>query len=78
MKVGFVGLGKLGLPTALAIESRGHDVMGYDVNRYAGDLLDGTLNRINSSFAAIQYGQARGSSFYNGANVSVRKRRISA
>jgi UDPglucose 6-dehydrogenase len=32
MKVGFVGLGKLGLPTALAIESRGHDVMGYDVN----------------------------------------------
>ena len=32
MKIGFVGLGKLGLPTALAIESRGHQVMGYDVN----------------------------------------------
>jgi len=48
--------------------------MGYDVNRFAGDLLDGTLNRINTSFAGIQYGQARGSSFYNGANVSVRKR----
>jgi UDPglucose 6-dehydrogenase len=31
-KVGFVGLGKLGLPTALAIESRGHEVMGYDIN----------------------------------------------
>ncbi|MBI5883952.1 MAG: nucleotide sugar dehydrogenase [Elusimicrobia bacterium] len=30
MKVGFVGLGKLGLPTALAMESRGHRVMGCD------------------------------------------------
>ncbi|HEY7306445.1 MAG TPA: carboxypeptidase regulatory-like domain-containing protein [Bryobacteraceae bacterium] len=48
--------------------------MGFDVNRYSGDLLDGTLNRINSSFAGIGYGQARGSSFYNGANVSLRKR----
>jgi hypothetical protein len=48
--------------------------MNYDVNRYAGDLLDGTLNRLNPSFADIQYGQARGSSFYNGFNASVRKR----
>jgi len=48
--------------------------MGFDVNRYNGDLLDGTLNRINPSFAGIQYGQARGSSFYNGANISVKKR----
>jgi UDPglucose 6-dehydrogenase len=30
--VGFIGLGKLGLPVALAIESRGHEVIGYDVN----------------------------------------------
>ena len=32
MNVGFVGLGKLGLPSALAIESRGHTVVGCDVN----------------------------------------------
>ncbi len=32
MKVGFVGLGKLGLPVALAVEAAGHEVMGYDVN----------------------------------------------
>src|SRR5438045_3905166 len=32
MKIGFVGLGKLGLPVALAIESRGHQVAGFDVN----------------------------------------------
>jgi hypothetical protein len=48
--------------------------MNFDVNRFDGDLLDGTLNRINPSFADIQYGQARGNSFYNGFNVSVRKR----
>jgi hypothetical protein len=48
--------------------------MAFDVNRYAGDLFDGRLDRINSSFAEIQYGQARGSSFYNGANASLRKR----
>ena len=27
--------------------------MAYDVNRYAGDLLDGKLDRINPSFAGI-------------------------
>ena len=32
MKIGFLGLGKLGLPCALAIESKGHDVVGYDSN----------------------------------------------
>jgi UDPglucose 6-dehydrogenase len=32
MKVGFVGLGKLGLPCALAIEAAGHEVMGWDTN----------------------------------------------
>ncbi len=30
MNVGFIGLGKLGLPTALAIEAHGHSVVGYD------------------------------------------------
>lgn len=32
MKIGFVGTGKLGLMVALSIESRGHEVKGYDVN----------------------------------------------
>lgn len=30
MKIGFIGLGKLGLPVALAIEAAGHEVWGYD------------------------------------------------
>ena len=32
MKVGFIGLGKLGLPCALAIDSFGHDVFGFDID----------------------------------------------
>src|SRR5207247_5213046 len=32
MKIGFVGLGKMGLPVALAIQSRGHVVRGYDIS----------------------------------------------
>jgi hypothetical protein len=57
------------------VGSVGHKTyMGFDVNRFAGDLLDGRLDRINHSFAGIGYGQARGSSFYNGFNASVRKR----
>jgi UDPglucose 6-dehydrogenase len=32
MEIGFVGLGKLGYPCALAASLRGHDVMGYDID----------------------------------------------
>jgi UDPglucose 6-dehydrogenase len=32
MRIGIVGLGKLGLPVALAIESKGHEVRGWDAS----------------------------------------------
>ena len=32
MNIGFLGLGKLGLPVALAIDSKGHNVCGYDID----------------------------------------------
>ena len=32
MKVGFIGLGKLGLPVSLAIEDKGHQIYGFDIN----------------------------------------------
>jgi UDPglucose 6-dehydrogenase len=38
--IGFIGLGKLGLPVALAIESRGHSVCGYDINPAVKTYLD--------------------------------------
>lgn len=41
MKVGVLGLGKLGMPVALAIESRGHQVCGYDINPDVKTYLDG-------------------------------------
>ena len=31
MKIGMIGVGKLGMPCALAINQKGHDVMAYDV-----------------------------------------------
>ena len=44
MNVGFVGMGKLGLPSALAIESKGHTVIGYDVNPKISDYVrDGEI-----------------------------------
>ena len=32
MKIGFIGIGKLGLPVCVGIDSKGHDVIGYDIN----------------------------------------------
>ena len=39
MNVGFIGLGKLGLPCALAIESKGHKVIGYDVSDSVQEII---------------------------------------
>lgn len=39
MNVGFVGLGKLGLPCALAIESKGHNVCGFDIDPNVKSIL---------------------------------------
>tara|TARA_B100002019_G_scaffold139443_1_gene120136 strand:- start:2327 stop:3571 length:1245 start_codon:yes stop_codon:yes gene_type:complete len=40
MNIGFIGLGKLGLPCALAVESRGHSVIGYDPSEQVKDIVD--------------------------------------
>ena len=42
MKVGFLGLGKLGLPCALAVESKGHTIYGYDIDL---DILQDIKNK---------------------------------
>ena len=33
MNIGFLGLGKLGLPVSLAVEDKGHKVFGYDISQ---------------------------------------------
>lgn len=40
MNIGFVGLGKLGLPCALAIESKGHKVLGFDIDPFVNTILE--------------------------------------
>jgi UDPglucose 6-dehydrogenase len=40
MNIGFMGLGKLGLPVALAVESRGHKVAGYDISEKVKSIID--------------------------------------
>ena len=37
--IGFIGLGKLGLPCALAVEAKGHKVWGYDINPTVEQIL---------------------------------------
>lgn len=39
MKIGFIGIGKLGMPCAEAIAAKGHDVTGYDVAPRESDLV---------------------------------------
>ena len=43
MRVGFVGLGKLGLPVALATEAAGHEVAGWDTNAGVRSILDSRI-----------------------------------
>lgn len=40
MKIGFLGLGKLGLPCALSINSKGHEVFGYDIDSNVKNILE--------------------------------------
>ncbi len=40
MKIGMVGLGKLGFPVILAIESKGHEVYGYDIQDHPKKILE--------------------------------------
>ena len=40
MNVGFIGLGKLGLPCALVMDSKGHNIYGYDINPQVKQILD--------------------------------------
>src|SRR2546427_5749401 len=57
------------------VGSVGHDLYAkFDVKRVTGDLLDGTLNRLNPSFGSINYAHAPFTSHYPGANFSVKKR----
>ena len=42
MNIGFLGLGKLGLPVSLAVEDKGHKVFGYDISQQTIDAVSYT------------------------------------
>ena len=39
-KIGFIGLGKLGMPCAEAIREKGFHVAGYDIAQKSSDLIE--------------------------------------
>lgn len=47
---------------------------GENYNRFTGDLLDGRLDRLNPSFAAISLNESRITSRYDGLSLQVRRR----
>jgi len=40
MNIGYIGIGKLGLPCAESIVEKGHSVKGYDIQTYESDLVE--------------------------------------
>jgi len=54
MRVGFVGLGKLGLPVAVTMASRGHDVRGWDTNREVRERIADRRPRSHEEPAACE------------------------
>ncbi len=54
--------------------SGGTSWLGTDVNRFAGDLLDGTLNRLNPSFSSMNYSYGYNDINYNAMVVTLRRR----
>ena len=65
MNIGFLGLGKLGLPVCLAVEDKGHKVFGYDISkqtiddikkrkiRYKEEWVDNLLPKTNIQINSI-------------------------
>jgi hypothetical protein len=51
--------------------------LGTDVNRFAGDLLDGTLDRLNSSFSSMNYSFGYNVLKYNAMVLTLRRRATS-
>ncbi|MGH9160796.1 MAG: TonB-dependent receptor domain-containing protein, partial [Vicinamibacteraceae bacterium] len=57
------------------IGSAGRDlIVRQNYNRFAGDLLDGQLDRLNPSFGDIDLAESRGSSRYHGLALQVSRR----
>ena len=63
MNIGFLGLGKLGLPVALAVESKGHNVFGTDIN-------ETTLRNIR--FKTLNYKEKGAQELLNNSKIQIK------
>ena len=63
MKIGFLGLGKLGLPVALAIEEKGHEVIGTDIDE---------LTLRNIRFKTINYKEEGAQELLNKSQIKLK------
>ena len=63
MNIGFIGLGKLGLPVALAIEDKGHTVFGTDIS-------DRTLRNIR--FKTLDYREEGAQELLNKSKIQIK------
>ena len=62
MNIGFLGLGKLGLPVSLAVENKGHRIFGYDISKQT---LDDIRNR------KIRYREEWVDKYLPGSNLKI-------
>ena len=51
MKIGFIGLGNMGLPMLKNLQKEGHEVTGFDINKNINSNI-----RISNSILEIVYG----------------------
>jgi UDPglucose 6-dehydrogenase len=49
--IGFIGLGKLGLPVALAVEKQGYEVKGYDISEDVKKIIDTKILPYKETYA---------------------------
>ena len=63
MNIGFLGLGNLGLPVALAVESKGHHVFGTDIN-------ETTLRNIR--FKTLNYKEKGAQELLNNSKIQIK------
>jgi hypothetical protein len=47
-----------------------------DYNRFSGDLLDNVRNRLNPSFASVDFNESRAYSNYHGMSAQLQRRQI--
>ena len=76
MNIGFIGLGKLGLPCALAVESRGHSVVGYDPSQQVKEIVDTKKLQYQEIWAQEHLEKSKIQIKYNSCNVSCCKSQI--